>query len=273
MECAVLLADRIAWRYEGVLHEYVTADVPHRFVPLAGPWIDAYHEGARSRDPQTYLKDAAILEAALGQGARQHALRFLPRANPQGCRTAGARARAYRHRATMGGWDEEAWQARYQAAQLVERLGHSPADINEPIWKHSMRGRRVPNPWFSLRAGIVCVRSGRLALLFARAAAAIPRPADLLFVEDAVYAWKAEDELSVAAWHANARNEGRRAAERLIAARRFPLPSASGSKRTLPGTGRPRAGASFQSSRLAIMLSYRFDHAIDLGLGKPREAG
>ena len=61
-----------------------------------------------------------------------------------------------------------------------------------------------------------------MALLFARAAAAIPRPADLLFVEDAVYAWKAEDELSVSAWHANARDEGRRAVERLIAAKRFP---------------------------------------------------
>src|SRR4030095_7867730 len=64
---AVLLADRIAWRYEGVLHEYVTADVSHRIVPLAGPWIDQFHEGARSRDPETYAKDAAILEAALAK--------------------------------------------------------------------------------------------------------------------------------------------------------------------------------------------------------------
>ena len=61
------VADRIAWRYEGVLHEYVTADVPHRIVPLQGPWVDVHHEGARSRDPNTYLKDAAILEAALAK--------------------------------------------------------------------------------------------------------------------------------------------------------------------------------------------------------------
>lgn len=64
---AVLLADPIAWRYEGVLHEYVTADVPHRIVPLTGPWIDVFHEGARSRDPQTYARDAAVLEAALAR--------------------------------------------------------------------------------------------------------------------------------------------------------------------------------------------------------------
>jgi glycosyltransferase involved in cell wall biosynthesis len=64
---AILLADRIAWRYEGVLHEYVTADVPHRIVPLAGPWVVVFHEGARSRDPTTYLRDAATLEAALAK--------------------------------------------------------------------------------------------------------------------------------------------------------------------------------------------------------------
>ena len=55
----ILLADRIPFRYEGVLHEYVTADVAHRFVALAGPWIEVFHEGARSRDPQTYARDVA----------------------------------------------------------------------------------------------------------------------------------------------------------------------------------------------------------------------
>ena len=157
---AVLLASRIAWRYEGVLHEYVTADVPHRFVPLAGPWIDAYHEGARSRDPQTYLKDAAILEAALGRepGNTRYAFYLA-----QTLRDAGLPERAleaYRHRATMGGWDEEAWQARYQAAQLVERLGHSPADIQRAYLEAFNARPSRAEPSFSLPAGIVCVRSG-----------------------------------------------------------------------------------------------------------------
>ena len=61
-----------------------------------------------------------------------------------------------------------------------------------------------------------------LALMFARLAVATPRPPDQLFVEDAVYAWRALDELSIAAWHAGARDEGKRAAERLVAEKRFP---------------------------------------------------
>jgi hypothetical protein len=40
-----------------------------------------------------------------------------------------------------------------------------------------------------------------LAELFARAACAIPRPADTLFVDDSVYDWRARDELAVSAYY------------------------------------------------------------------------
>ena len=171
---AILLADRIAWRYVGVLHEYVTADTPHKIVPLSGPWVTMFHEGARSRDPQTYLKDAALLEKALAQEpANARYAYYLA----QSYKDAGEPARAlaaYRHRATMPGWDEETWHARYQAALLVERLGGTPADVAhayletwnarpvraEPLvqlarwhrsrgsgrWRSSTRARRSPRP-------------------------------------------------------------------------------------------------------------------------------
>jgi hypothetical protein len=61
-----------------------------------------------------------------------------------------------------------------------------------------------------------------LAFLFARTAVGIPRPPDQLFVDDATYAWRADDELSIAAWYTGAREEGRRAALRLVYGKRFP---------------------------------------------------
>src|SRR5262245_55948572 len=183
---AVLLADRISWRYEGVLHEYVTADVPHKIVPLSGPWVDVHHEGARSRDPETYKRDAAVLAEAFAKdpGNTRYAFYLA-----QSLKDAGELQRAldaFRKRATMGGWDEEAWQARYQAAMLVERLQMSAAEIErayleawnarpsraEPL-VHLARWHRLRNEW-------------PLAFLFARAAAATPRPADQLFVEEDV---------------------------------------------------------------------------------------
>ena len=219
---AMLLADRIAWRYEGVLHEYVTADVPHRIVPLEGPWVDVHHEGARSRDAQTYLKDATILESALARepGNARYAFYLA-----QSLRDAGLLERAlaaFRHRAPMPGWDEETWQARYQAALLVERLGSPPADVQRAYLEAFNARPTRAEPLVRLARWHRSRQEWPLALLFARAAAAIPRPADLLFVEEAVYAWQADDELSIAAWYAGVRDEGRRAVERLIAGGRFP---------------------------------------------------
>lgn len=220
---AVLLADRIAWRYEGVLHEYVTADVPHRIVPLHGPWVDVFHEGARSRDPNTYRKDAAILEAALADDPGNTRYAFYL---GQSLKDAGELTRAldaFRKRSTMGGWDEEAWQARYQAAMLVERLGMPPAEVQHAYLDAWNTRPSRAEPLVRLARWHRSRQEWPLALMFARAASSMPRPPDQLFVEDAVYAWSAIDEVATAAWYAGARDEGRRAAERLLAENRFPV--------------------------------------------------
>jgi glycosyltransferase involved in cell wall biosynthesis len=219
---ATLLAARIPWRYEGVLHEYVTSDVPHRIVPLPGPWIDVHHEGARSRDPQTYLKDVAILEAALAKEPDNARYAFYLGQSQKDAGLLEPALATFRRRATMRGWDEEAWQARYQGALLVERLGHAPADIQRAYLEAFNARPSRAEPLIQLARWHRGREEWALALLFARAAAGIPRPADQLFVEDAVYNWKTDDELSIAAWYAGARDEGRRAAERLLAGGRFP---------------------------------------------------
>ena len=219
---AMLLVDRIAWRYEGVLHEYVTADVRHSIVPLPGPWVDVRHEGARSRDPETYLKDAAVLEAALKKEPNNARYAFY---YAQSLRDAGLLEQAlsaYDKRATMTGWEEEAWQARYQAAQLTERLGRGAAEV-ERAYLETFNARPTrAEPLVQLARWHRERQEWSLALLFARAASGIPRPADHLFVEDAVYAWRADDELSIAAWYAGAHDEGRRALARVLRHRRYP---------------------------------------------------
>jgi glycosyltransferase involved in cell wall biosynthesis len=218
----ILLADRIAWRYTGVLHEYVTADTPHRIAHLPGPWVEVFHEGARSRDPDTYRKDAAILETALANdpGNTRYAFYFA-----QSLKDGGQLARAldaYRKRATMGGWEEEAWQAKYQAAILSERIGLAPAEVERSYLEAWNARPSRAEPLVRLARWHRSRSEWPLALLYARTAAALPRPSDQLFVEDAVYAWSALDEVMTAAWYAGARDEGRRAAERLLAENRFP---------------------------------------------------
>ncbi len=217
----ILLADRIGWRYEGVLHEYVTADAPHRFEPLTGPWIEVFHEGARSRDPETYRKDVAILEAALAKdpGNARYAFYLA-----QSLRDAGepVRARAaYRRRAAMAGWEEERWYALFQAALLDERLGESASAVQHAYLTAFGAHPARAEPLVELARFHRQRSEWGLAHLFARHAASLARPAGGLFVDDAAYAWRALDELAIASWYVGAMDEGRRAAQRLIAECRF----------------------------------------------------
>ena len=88
------------------------------------------HDGARSRHPDTYRKDAALLEAALREqpDRPRHVFHLA-----QSLRDAGVWKRSrevYLQRASMAGWDEEATHALYQAAVLVERQGDAPAEVS-----------------------------------------------------------------------------------------------------------------------------------------------
>lgn len=218
----ILLADRVPWRYEGVLHEYVTSDVPHRFVPLAGPWVEVFHEGARSRDPDTYKRDAAILEAALAREPANARYAFY---HAQSLKDAGLldqALEAFQRRAAMPGWDQETWHARYQAAQIVERLQKPPAEIERAYLEaYNARPTRA-EPLCRLARWHRERSEWGLAFIFARIAAALPPPSDQLFVEDAVYAWQALDELAISAWYANFKDEGRLAVKKLLDDARFP---------------------------------------------------
>lgn len=219
--CA-LVAARLPWRWEGVVHEVIVCEPPARRVTLDGPRIVVAREGTRSRDPDTFHKDAALLEEAL-------------RAEPDNARNVFYLAQswrdadelqraqqAYLRRATMGGWDEEVWYALYQVAVLAERLEAPPAEVSFAYLRaYAARPSRAEPlvqlaRWHRLRG------EHALALLYARQAAATPRPDDLLFVDEAAYRWQALDELSVSAWYAGARADGAQALERLLAVQTLP---------------------------------------------------
>ncbi len=51
-----LVANRLPWRYVGVLHEKLDCEVEHETTKLRGVSIYCYREGARSLDPLTYKK-------------------------------------------------------------------------------------------------------------------------------------------------------------------------------------------------------------------------
>ena len=212
-----LVSTRRAWRWAGVIHEYLTSTPAAEFVQLEWPHIVVMHDGARAHDPKTYEKDAAILERALIDEPQNARYAFYL---AQSYRDAGqpAKARdAYRRRVAMGGWDEEVWYSLYEIGRMSELLAAPAGEVQAAyLAAYQFRPRRA-EPLYQLARYHRERKEYALAYLFARQAAAIPRPADILFVDDEVYRWRSLDELSVAASWTGDMTVGRAAIEQLVA--------------------------------------------------------
>ena len=87
----------------------------------------------------------------------------------------------------------------------------------------------------------ICLRErGRVVAgyPFARAASETPRPDDILFIDESVYAWRAKDEFAVAAYWLGRYRESQAASEELLASGSLPRQRGRASRRTSPSAAR-----------------------------------
>jgi hypothetical protein len=125
--------------------------------------------------------------------------------------------RAFRHRSGMGGCPQEVWYSHYQVAAQAEALGHpEPAVVSAYLAAFNHRPTRA-EPLVALAAHYR-INGGRhvLAYLFAREAVALAAPSGELFVEPAVYAWRALDEYAVAAYWTGRHDQSAAAGAQLL---------------------------------------------------------
>jgi hypothetical protein len=213
---------RLDYRYEGVLHEVLVSSKPRREERLEGLVYRRRLEGARSADPDKYRKDAAVLERALEREPQNARYVFYL---AQSWRDAGELEKArdrYRARADMGGWDEEVWYSRLEVARLTLRLGAPDAEVVAAfLGAYETRPSRAES-LCELASALRRRQRAAAAYPFAKIAAETPRPRDRLFVDDSVYAWRACDELAVAAYWTGHYAEAQALNEGLLAGGRLP---------------------------------------------------
>jgi glycosyltransferase involved in cell wall biosynthesis len=191
------------WKWEGVLHEALCTPQPIDCPRLPGLRIlRLFNDGARSQqsNEQKYSRDAEVLRQALLKepGNARYAFYYA-----QSLRDAGKIADAigaYEQRIALGGWAEEVYYSKLQVAALKERTGAPPGEV--------MLAYLDAYNYRPTRAEAICefARYNRIRQQYfvardaARVACAIVPPEDLLFLDRAVYEWRARDELAVAAY-------------------------------------------------------------------------
>jgi glycosyltransferase involved in cell wall biosynthesis len=197
-----LVSGRLAWRYEGVLHEYICCDVPHREALVAGLRTIPHTDGARARNPHTYRQDALVLERALIEEPDNARYVFYL---AQSYRDAGDHElalRHYRRRADMAGWSEEVWYSLYQVAHLYERMQKPwPEVMQAYLAAYEYQPDRA-GPLYRIGMHFQAKGEYRTAHLFLARAMQIAVPSvDRLFVETTIYSFLLPIEYAVASYY------------------------------------------------------------------------
>ncbi len=194
----------LGWRFEGVLHEFLECEAARTsgHLPLL---LRIISDGARRRDPETYRKDAAVLERALAMESNALLLSrytFYLAQSYRDCGEARKAIEAYLRRATMGFWSEEVFVSLVQAARLMEALGQ---DAEEILDTYQRATDACPTRVEALHgAGRLCRTLGynERGHAIARLAIDLPVPPQGLFVERWIYDYGALDEFAINAYWA-----------------------------------------------------------------------
>lgn len=219
-----LLRGNRNWRFEGVLHEFLSCDTEFTTRELEGLVQVGHFDSARNQSTpeQKYLRDVAVLEKALADEPDNRRYQFYL---AQSLRDAGRpmkALKAYQVRAGMGGWDEEVFYSLLSIARLLESMKAPPGKV-VMAYLTAWQARPVrAEPLVDLARLFRQQNKYDLALLYAERAATIPLPGDILFVDAGCYRWRALDELAVARFWTGDIASAERLFEQLLAAPDLP---------------------------------------------------
>lgn len=199
-----LVRNALPWRYQGVLHEYLTCEGAGQVGHLPVVML-RNHDGARRKDPQTYRKDAEILERALATEEDAFLVsryRFYLAQSYRDCGELAKAEDAYMQRAELGFWDEEIYMSLLEAGRLQENLNR---DFDTVMQTFARAMKTVPHRAEAAHAAaLFCRNRARHQEGYDVAKRALglldaPMP-DGLFMQPWVYQYGLLDEFSINAY-------------------------------------------------------------------------
>ena len=213
-----LVRSALPWRYEGVLHEYITSDVPHTQCRLAGVKIHIVLEGARSSDPLKYRRDALVLEEALLAEPSNDRYMFYLAQSYRDAREPELAIQRYQRRIEMGGFPEEVWYSRFEIAKMKELKGDAwPEVLDAYLQSYAARPHRA-EPLYRIGIAYQQRKEFQLARMFFGQALQVNYPAnDFLFVETDMYQYLLPLEYAVACYWLGLHSEAIKVTDRLLA--------------------------------------------------------
>jgi tetratricopeptide (TPR) repeat protein len=185
-----LLKASLPWRWMGETHEYLACDVTFEAKPLTGIALVEHSDSHRRLSGNKAREDRELLERAYADDPSDGRTIFYL---GQLCQDEGNIACAmkwYTQRVEMGGWTEEVFVAQYRLARLFEAGGQWGPAVMAYLQAYQLLPLRAES-LFRVANGYFLRHHFALARLYFEEAAAMPKPAGSLFVEDAIYDYAA----------------------------------------------------------------------------------
>lgn len=196
---ALMFRDGLDVTYRGVTHEYPDWDgQPARRLEGEYAVIDG-HISSRNQSGRKFREDVELLLPVVERDPRDARSRFYLAQSYFCLGDYRSAAEHYGRRAALGGFAEEVYYSLFRVGECLERQGDWPAALDAYLRAYQFRPSRAE----ALHAVARHYRQGQdyaLGYLFARAAAEIPMPADVLFVDAEVHSWRCRDELAICAY-------------------------------------------------------------------------
>ncbi|MEU9015054.1 glycosyltransferase [Streptomyces sp. NPDC048479] len=209
-----LVRGDIAWRYEGVTHEYLTADQRHDQENLDALVIEDYHDGGSRHDK--FERDARLLSAEMERDPANARTVFYLAQTMRDMGNTDEAITLYERCAEMGGWVEEVYYSLLQAGILRADSDDWPGAMDALFRAWESRPQRL-EACYELSARLRKLGRNHAANAIVRAVLGQEPPDDLLFIQPWVYRYGLLFEFSITAYWVGDYAGSLQACDRLLA--------------------------------------------------------
>lgn len=214
-----LVRGDIAWRYEGVTHEFLTSDVQHSQKNIDALVIEDYADGGSRHDK--FERDAQLLSSELERDPTNTRTVFYLAQTMRDLGNTEEAINLYERRARMGGWAEEVYYALLQSGVLRANAGEWPQAMDALMRAWEARPSRL-EACYELASRLRTMRRYHAAHAVICAGLDREMPNDILFVSPWVYRWGLLFEYSITAYWTGNATASLHACDRLLAMQSLP---------------------------------------------------
>ncbi|MER6530478.1 glycosyltransferase [Streptomyces sp. NPDC001508] len=209
-----LVRGDLPWRYEGVTHEFLTADGNETQENLDALVVEDHADGGSRHDK--FERDARLLSAEMERDPSNTRTVFYLAQTMRDMGNTAEAIRLYEHRASMGGWAEEVYYSLLQVGVLHADSGDLPAGVDALTRAWESRPQRL-EACYELASRLRAMGRHHMAHAIVVACLDKEQPDDILFTQPWVYRWGLLSEFSITAYWVGDFKGALQACDRLLA--------------------------------------------------------